>query len=63
MERYNEGVDCIPNHVWISLDEDKIVYFSVPVVSIALLIRRYQFFLAVIELYSIVKRVVLKSGL
>ena len=39
----NDGVDWIPNHMQRGLDADKIVYFSVPVVSKAVLIRRYLF--------------------
>ena len=43
--RDSKGVDCIPSHVRRGLDEEKIVYLSVHVVSLAVLIRRYQFFL------------------
>ena len=40
----NEGVYWIPGHVQRGVDENKIVYSSVPVVSIVVLIRRYQIF-------------------
>ena len=40
MERYNEGFEWFPIHVHIGLDEENIVTFPVPVVSLAVLIRR-----------------------
>ena len=39
--RDSKGVDCIPSHVKIVSDEEKIMYFSVHVVSVAILIRWY----------------------
>ena len=45
------------------LDEEKIVYFSVLVVSRAVLMRRYQFFGAVIEVSNIFERGVQKHEL
>ena len=63
MGRDNEGVDWIPSHVSRGLDEEKIVYSSVPVVSMAFLIRRYQFFHAVIKVYTMMERGVLMYGL
>ena len=44
--RDRKGVDWIPIHVQIVLDEEKIVYQSVPVVSLVVLIRRPRFFLS-----------------
>ena len=63
MGRDNEGVDCIPSHVRRGLDEEKIVYFSVPVISLSVLIRRYQIFLAMIEGSNMMERGVTKYGL
>ena len=48
MERGSEGADLIPSHVRRGLDEENIVYLSVLVVSQAVLMRRYQFFCAMI---------------
>ena len=62
MWRDNEGVDWILIHVWRVLDEEKIVYFSVSVVYLAVWIRRYHFF-AVIEVSSTMERGVTKYGL
>ena len=45
------------------LDEENIVYSSVLVISRAVLIRRYQFFHAVIEVYNMVDRGVPNYGL
>ena len=42
MGRDNEGVDWMYSHVQRCFNEDKIVYLSVPVVSLEVLIRRYQ---------------------
>ena len=36
----SDGVDCIPSHVQRGLDVEKIVQSSVPVVSLAILMRR-----------------------
>ena len=41
----NEGVDWIPMHLQRVLYEENIVYLSMPVVSLEVLIRRYQSFL------------------
>ena len=45
------------------LYEENTVYFSVPIVSRAVLIRRYQFFPFVIEVSTMVERGVPKNGL
>ena len=63
MGRDNEGVDWIVSRVQIGFDEYNIVYFSVPVVSLAVLIRRYQFFIDIIEVSNMVEWVVPKYGL
>ena len=62
MGRDNEGVDCIPSLVCRGLYEEKIVYLSMPVVSLAVLIRQYHFFLAVIELSNMMERGLLEYG-
>ena len=63
MGRDNEVVDWIPSHVQRGLDEEKIVYLYVTVVSLAVLIRRYQCFLAMTEVSNITKRCVPEYGL
>ena len=63
MGRDSKGVDWIPRHVWRGLDEDKIVYSSVPVVSLAVLIRQYQFLLDTIDASNMVQRGVPQYGL
>ena len=63
MGRDNEGFYWIPIHMRIGLDEDRIVFLSVPVVYLEVLIRRYQFFLAVIEESNMMDRGVSKYGL
>ena len=45
MGRDNEGVDRITSHMQRGLDEEDMVYFFVPVVYLAVLIWRYQYFL------------------
>ena len=63
MGRDNEGVYWTPIHVQRVLDDEKILYSSVHVVYLAVLIRRYHFFLAVIEVSNMMVRGVLKYGL
>ena len=46
--RNNAGVYWISSHIRRSLYDEKIVYFSVPVVSMVVLIGQYQFFLVII---------------
>ena len=57
------GVDWIPVHMQRGLYEEKIVYFSVSVVSIEVLIRQYQIFLALIDVSNMTERGVPKYGL
>ena len=59
----SEGTDLIPIHVRRFLDEDNILYFSVLLVSRAVLMRRYQFLRTVIEVSNVVERDVSKYGL
>ena len=61
--RDNEGVDWIPSHVWRGLDEEKIVYLSVTAVSLAVLIRRHNFSLSVIEVSNMMGTGVPNFGL
>ena len=63
MGRDNYGVGCIPSYVKRGLDEEKIVYLSVPVVSLSVLVRWYHFFLAVIKVSNMMERDVPKYGL
>ena len=63
MGRYSEGVYWIPSHVRRGFDAEKIVYLSVPVVSLEVFLRGYQFYLAVIEVSNIIERGVPKYGL
>ena len=63
MGRDSEGFYWIPIHVYIRLDEEKIVYSSVTVVSLAVSIRQYNCFLAVIKVSNMMKRGVPKYGL
>ena len=61
--RDNESVDWIPINVRRGLDEDKIVCFSVPVISLAVLIMRYKLFLGVIKVSNMTERGVPNYGL
>ena len=63
MVKDNEGIDWIPSYVRRGLDEEKIVYSSTTVVSLAVLIRRYHFFIAVIEVSNMMERGVPRYGL
>ena len=58
-----ESADWIPSHVQRGLYEENIVYLSVNVIYLAVLMRRYQLFLAVIELPNMTEIGVLKYGL
>ena len=61
--RDSKGVDWIPSYAQRGLDEEKIFYLSVTVVSLVVLIRRYNFFLDMIKVSNIVERGVPKYGL
>ena len=50
-----EAIDWIPSHVRRGLDEEKILYLSVPVIYLFVLIRRYQCFLAMIKVSNMME--------
>ena len=56
MGRYILCVYWISIHVQRGLDEEKIVYLSATVVSLAVLIRRYQMFLTVMKVSNMIER-------
>ena len=61
--RDNEGFYWIHIYVQRGFNDEKIVYLSVPVISLAVVIRRYQFVFSVSEVSNMMGRGVPKYGL